>query len=124
MTRRRIDGSVLRLVCGACQTATVDFIFRGDVDYATEGLVSFTSVERDELVLAELPAGLDDASVERFLAELSARLGRDDLRYLRPDYRDNRLTYQCPQCGARELRPGRELSTAAYRRSGGVVTRV
>jgi hypothetical protein len=115
-------------------------VFSGDTDMATMGLISLSSIEKTEVVIA-YDCGTDEVS---FAERLSASLNRNDLRlvpFLRAEqlrsvtpgtsfqefraaYRGPRLVYRCPYCRGGEAIAEEEQSFSGFARGGGTITLV
>jgi hypothetical protein len=115
-------------------------VFSGDTDMTTMGLISLSSIEKPEVVIA-YDRGTDEVS---FAEQLSASLNRNDLRlvpFLRAEqlggvtpgtsfqefraaYREPRLLYRCPYCRSGEAVAVEEQSFTEFARGGGTITLV
>lgn len=101
------------------------YIFGGDTDMATEGKVSLTSLERNEVVLTLLAESEGPLDYDLIEARVNARLGRKDLRTHRhreiPDKPGwyEPLDLFDPQSPVKMFRI---QSVAAYLRRGGALT--
>ena len=119
-------------------------VFSGDTDALTAGWVSFTSVSRQEVVIAlatqaELNAG--QSGTPAALSRVQAALGRNDLREVRlvrveprpfaqgTSFKSFRQSAWRPKLfysalsGSGEAVPEREESLEAFLANGGIVTR-
>jgi len=139
--RRKVEGYVLTLKCRRCGAKFPHAVFSGDTDMATDGLVSLTSVERNELVFGELTADewkLEDAKrVSAACQRISGALARTDLRSVmvvrwqksqsiaglsfaafRKTYKPPVGVYSCPHCGG-EAKSIQQQSWSEFMTSGG-----
>nr|WP_295111555.1 hypothetical protein [uncultured Caulobacter sp.] len=139
--RRRVEGYVLTLKCRRCGSKSPHAVFSGDTDMATDGLISLTSGERNELVVGELTAeewtleenARDSAACQR----VSVALARTDLRpvrvirwensqpiaglpfaLFRKAYKPPVGVYSCPKCGG-EAKSIAKQSWTEFMTSGG-----
>jgi hypothetical protein len=100
--------------------------FSADVDYATEGMVSLTSIEKPEVVIAELTGEemlMGNAGAGACEVRVNRRLGRTDLRIpslLRVVGRDD-LYFSDILSGEGEARVVRKVSRAKFKKEGGSV---
>jgi hypothetical protein len=139
---RNVEGYVVDLRCEACAGRSSTFIFSGDTDMATAGLVAASSLDSQEIVLGELSA--DEwrdlpSGPDRFAKRVTADRGTvfkavpllraeqnplansaKDFQAFRRAYQPPTLVYGCPKCGG-EARVVRTESVTAYSASGGVV---
>ncbi len=140
--RRKVEGYVLALKCRKCGFDCPHAIFSGDTDIATNGLISLTSIARNELVVGELTA--DEwklGEVEResvACGRISSALARTDLRAIRvirweqegktvagilfalfrKTYKPPVGVYSCPKCGG-EARSIAQQGWSRFMTSGG-----
>lgn len=140
--RRWIEGEVSTLLCRSCGKHAPYLTFIGDTDMVTNGLVSLSSIRRNEIVVAEGQGSeLRDREGAAILGRISAQLGRNDLRVVRllrsedmdakaglsfqafrGKYRPPSPIFSCPHCLTGEAEVEKRLSLAEYGQEGGELT--
>lgn len=143
---RRVEGMVQRVRCNTCAAGFPTFVFSGDTDMATDGLVAVTAIDTGTLAIGaatdeEYRAGYPALRLllaERVSRELDHRMVAIDVaRYepglsrtagkpfqqFRESYRPPEAIYACPVCGG-EARVGEQLSPESFRRAGGQIVAV
>lgn len=139
---RNVAGSVVNLRCQRCKCRFPHFIFEGETDAITFGLVSASSCSHNEVVLGEMAEEeLRDfeAGLQGFEQRLSVRFGRPDFRVVkllraettdgplrglsfqdfRRRYRTPRLVYACPCCRQGEAHVISEMTVETFEEGGG-----
>ena len=137
-----IGGEISTLLCRSCGKRTPYLTFVGDTDMVTNGLVSLSSISRNEIVVAEAQGNeLRDGEGAATLNRISEQLDRNDLRAVRllraedgnanaglsfqsfrENYQPPSLIFSCPHCVTGEAEVEKRLSLAEYRRDGGHLT--
>jgi hypothetical protein len=135
-----IDASISKLQCSYGNHRSVHTTFNSDTDMVTMGIGSLCSIVTEQIVVAELlPTELGDATGHAFEKRVNQILERDDLRYVpllraeeaasdmgasfaefRAAYRQPRLIYACPYCGAEAVSVGVE-APADFQKGGGKI---
>ena len=138
---RIIEGSVYELLCESCHATVPHFVFSGDTDMATEGLLSAGSNVTKDVAIFEassdefLKTGYD---LDKAAARLPKLFGRNDLhlvRYLmsenefvpksgtfrnfRERYKPPVPVYACPCCVNGQMRPTGIFEPAEFIKAGG-----
>ena len=140
--KRWVEATVVILECAGCGATSPHLVFAGDTDMATDGLLCLTSVEHNEVVVADaLGQELADLPTSDLAGRINRAMGRDDLRFIRLiEVLENaartqhgfqasweycqppRLRYSCPVCGAGMSDVIRELSPKQFALEGGRIT--
>lgn len=138
---RRVQGTVRRVRCDGCAASFPTFVFSGDTDMATYGLVAMTAIHSGALALAALNpeeysagfAGGQRLAAERVSHQLSQSMvavdvvryehrstgaAGDSFQQFRQGYRAPEPIYSCPACGG-DARVEEELTPEAFLASGG-----
>lgn len=140
--KRWVEATVVILKCAACRATNPHLVLAGDTDMATDGLLCLTSVEHNEVVVADdegrEPADLPGCDIA---GRINRAMGRDDLRFIRlvgvvetparpgqgfqafrESFQPPRRRYSCPVCGAGMSEVIRELSPSQFALEGGRIT--
>lgn len=135
-----------RVRCNICAAGFPTFVFSGDTDMATDGLVAVTAVDTGALVLGaatdeEYRAGY--LVSRRLLAERVSReldhfmvavdvaryephasqAGSKNFQQFRESYSPPEVIYACPVCGG-DARVEEQLSPENFRKAGGQLVAV
>ncbi|HEU4704503.1 MAG TPA: hypothetical protein VFS45_02170 [Sphingomicrobium sp.] len=137
-----VEGIVSILRCEGCSQSTPHLTLSGDTDMTTTGLVSLSSVARDEIVVVKLePAEFADDTGLAVQTRLNSLLERDDLRFVRlrradaaaptggisfqdfqKAYQPPRLIFACPKCDVGDASQLTSETPSSYKRGGGKLT--
>lgn len=134
---------MLELRCAACAALFPTFVFSGDTDVVTIGLVSATCSSGNEVALSEMTnAELQDrnSGLHRFAKRISEALRREfqavplihaedrnsnlkgrSFQEFRGGYLPPLLVFSCPLCAGEAVEVARE-SPLEYSKKGGCVT--
>ncbi|HYC67248.1 hypothetical protein [Brevundimonas sp.] len=144
MTRRKVDGELVRLKCRACGGEVSHLVPGGDSDMATNGLGTAASCSTDRVALGEMTTeewAAGEAGLASFEGRIQSALGLHDLKvvpFLRAEkqtaakagepfplfrsrYRPPVLIYRCPCCGVGEAEVVATMSIAEFRARGGEI---
>jgi hypothetical protein len=138
---RRVEGMVQRVRCNTCAAGFPTFVFSGDTDMATHGLVAVTAVDTGALALGtatdeEYRAGylvsrrlfaervsreLDHCMVAVDVARYephTPQASSESFQQFREGYSPPEVIYACPVCGG-DARVEEQLSPQSFRKAGG-----
>jgi hypothetical protein len=140
---RYVEGSIYELFCSTCDTKIPLFIFSGDTDMATDGLVSAGSNSENTVAIVEVLSDeytLNGYAFDKIGKRFSMLFGRDDFHFVqflraedveipnttsfgefRAHYKPPIAVFSCPCCAGGEMRAVKISEARKFQEAGGQI---